>query len=138
MKIKFFICLISLFTIHQYSYGNDRRIGKLNDVAWDNYFKLGSNTYPYTQGLNYPNLSCVGAVVSKDLYGTGTLIAPNIVVTAAHVLKNTLFDPTPNPLSWEFVLYNDYENAPSEVKYSIELLYLINFPLKEMSNKKTI
>ena len=136
MKINLFLFLISLFADLKYSLANERRIGKLNNVAWDNYFKLGSNTYPYTQGLNYPSLSCVGAVVSKDLYGTGTLIAPNIVVTAAHVLKNTLFAPTPNPSSWEFVLYNDYENAPSEVKYSIESIQLHPGWNKRLPQKK--
>ena len=124
MKIKLFLFLISLFAILKYSHGNERRIGKLNNISWDNYFNLGSNTYPYIQGLNYPSLSCVGAVVSDDLYGTGTLIASNIVVTAAHILRNTLFQPTPNPSSWEFVLYNDFENAPSGVKYSIESIQL--------------
>ena len=124
MKIKFFIYLISLFTIHQYSYGNERRIGKLNTVAWDNYFKLGSNTFPYIQGLNYPSISCVGALVSEHLYGTGTLIAPNIVLTAAHILKNSKFDVTPDPASWEFILYKDYENAPVEAKYLVESIEL--------------
>ena len=104
MKIKLFLFLISLFAILKYSHGNERRIGKLNNISWDNYFNLGSNTYPYIQGLNYPSLSCVGAVVSDDLYGTGTLIASNIVVTAAHILRNTLFQPTPNPSSWELSL----------------------------------
>jgi V8-like Glu-specific endopeptidase len=56
-------------------------------------------------------MSCVGAVVSDNLYGTATLVAPNVVITAAHVLKNYWSDPTPVPSKWKFILHTDYENA---------------------------
>jgi hypothetical protein len=110
--------------VYQFLSANERRIGKLDTVNLDSYFKLGSNSYPYSESMTYPNLSSVGAVVSEDLYGTGTLIASNVVMTAAHVLKNTLFDPTPNPASWEFILHTDYENASNEQKYTVQSIQL--------------
>ncbi len=62
--------------------------------------------------------------MSENLYGTATLIAPNIAVTAAHVLRNTLYDPTPNPLSWKFILNYDYENVDNDKIYEIESIIL--------------
>ena len=117
-----YIWLIILIPISSFS--NERRIGKLNTLSWENYFNLGSNTSPYAAGTYYPDLSCVGAVVTDDLYGTGTLVAPNVVVTAAHVLKNYWSSPTPVPSEWQFILHTDYENASSTVTYDVESIIL--------------
>ena len=124
MKNKKLGFLFIYILVYQFLNANERRIGKLDTVNLDSYFKLGSNSYPYSESMTYPNLSSVGAVVSEDLYGTGILIASNVVMTAAHVLKNTLFDPTPNPASWEFILHTDYENASNEQKYTVQSIQL--------------
>ena len=121
-NICIYIWLIILIPISSFS--NERRIGKLNTLSWENYFNLGSNTSPYSAGTYYPDLSCVGAVVTDDLYGTGTLVAPNVVVTAAHVLKNYWSSPTPVPSEWQFILHTDYENASSTVTYDVESIIL--------------
>ena len=120
------IIIISLFYLFAFvdSYSDERRIGKLNSLTWDAYFQLGSNSYPYSSGSSYPDMSCVGAVVSDNLYGTATLVAPNVVITAAHVLKNYWSDPTPIPSNWKFILHTDYENASSLQTYEIDSIIL--------------
>jgi hypothetical protein len=135
VKIK--SIFFTLFFIYFYlsTFANERRIGKLNTLDWDSYFSLGSNSFPYSQSVRYPNLSSVGAVVSDDLYGTGTLISTNVVMTAAHVLKNTLFDPTPNPASWEFILHTDYENASDDKKYAVDSIHLHPAWVKRLDQK---
>ena len=124
MKIKRIVSFSFLFFLILSSFAKERRIGKLSSLNWDNYFNLGSNTSSYSASTGYPSFSCVGAVVSDDLYGTGTLVAPNIVVTAAHVLKNYWSSPTPVPSEWQFILHTDYESASSAVTHDVESIIL--------------
>ena len=98
-----------------------RRLGKLNNENWDGYYALGANQGSYSSGINYPNLSCVGALLSNDgILGTGTLISRNLVITAAHLFKNSLSSPNPKNSDWEFILNSDYGKAPSNFIYKVE------------------
>ena len=123
MSNKKLLSLVCLFTFFD-AFSSQRRIGKLDSANWDSYFNLGANSFPYSAGQNYPDMSCVGAVVTNDMYGTGNLVAPNVVITAAHVLKNYWSDPTPVPNEWEFILNVDYENASSAQTYAVDSIIL--------------
>ena len=74
-------------------------------VSWEEYFALGANQSSYVKGANYPDLSVVGALVSNSNgLGTATLIAPNVILTAAHVIKNSYTDSQPQvsgSFTWE-------------------------------------
>ena len=89
-----------------------RRIGKLSDEAWENHSAMAQNLQPFSDLLEYPDFSGVGALVSNDgVLGTASLVAPDVVITAAHVLKNSQSDPEPNPADWQFILYSDYQTV---------------------------
>ena len=97
-----------------------RRIGVRHDVDNDLYFDLGRNYGAYVPSDDYPNLSLVGALISESgALGTATLVAANHIITAAHVVKNTLFDD-PNPTKWQFILHHDYGESSSSDVYHIE------------------
>ena len=80
--ILFLFCLSLLL-------GDQRRLGKRHDLSWNSYYQLGINSGAYTSSEEYPDLSIVGALISTDgALGTATLVAPNYIVTAHHVVKN--------------------------------------------------
>ena len=98
----------------------ERRIGKLESQTWSTHFALGSNLHPYQSSGNIPDFSPVGALISENgSLGTATLIAPDLAVTAAHVLKNRYDDPMPEPSNWEFILFEDFDLAPFESRHEI-------------------
>ena len=115
-----------LFSITSSFAGNQsRRLGKLDTLEFTDYYSLGSNSGAFVHSDVYPDFSCVGAVLSEQgVLGTGTLIAPNVVVTAAHVLKNSYSAPTPNPSDWNFIFHLNFEQAPTSSKYEIEKIVL--------------
>ena len=91
--------------------GDQRRIGKRHDLSWSNYYQLGNNSGSYSISEEYPDLSVVGALISSDgALGTATLVAPNYIVTAAHVVKNTYYE-NPDPQDWKFYLHHDLDEA---------------------------
>ena len=102
-----------------------RRIGKLSDQTWEAHSALAQNLQAYADPLQYPDFSGVGALLSVDgVLGTASLIAPNVAITAAHVLKNSQSDPEPIPADWEFILHPDYQNAPLARRLSVQKLVL--------------
>ena len=100
--------------------GDQRRIGKRGDLDWTNYYQLGNNSGTYLPSELYPDLSVVGALISSTgALGTATLVAPNYIVTAAHVVKNDLYE-IPDPNDWKFYLHDDFGEASSSQIYFIE------------------
>ena len=100
--------------------GDQRRIGKRHQLDWSEYYNLGKNYGIYSASEQYPDLSVVGALISNNgALGTATLIAPNFVITAAHVVKNDFFE-TVDPNEWKFFLHHDFAATRSASIYQIE------------------
>ena len=113
-----FFCFLGL------ALGDQRRIGKRHDLTWSSYYELGTNENMYQSSEYYPDLSIVGALISNSgALGTATLIAPNYVVTAAHVVKNDYYE-TPNESNWEFVMYDNFGDASSLHKFQIDQIII--------------
>ena len=118
IRYLIFFHLFLFFKIHPFG-EEQRRIGRLETVSWEEYFSLGSNQLRFESGADYPDLSVVGALVSSNnALGTATLIAPNILVTAAHIIKNSYYDQ-PDPNDWTFYL-GDELSLPSNDSYSVK------------------
>lgn len=122
MKIRQLCALIVFpFLVHFADCENYRRLGKLENQSWGNHFLLGKNDYPYLASNDYPDFSPVGALISDDgILGTATLIAPDTIITAAHVVKNKTYDPLPFSKEWQFYLHDDFEVASSENIYAVK------------------
>ena len=113
-------CYIVFVTLLSYAFADQRRIGKRHDLSWTSYYQLGNNSGNYEVTEEYPDLSVVGALISRNgALGTGTLIAPNYVVTAAHVLKNDYFE-IPDKSDWEFIMYSEFGDVNSSYKFQID------------------
>jgi hypothetical protein len=82
-----------LFILSSILTADQRRIGKRHDIGWDSYYQLGNNYGDFAPSDTYPDLSVVGALISTTgALGTATLVAPNYIVTAAHVIKNDYYE----------------------------------------------
>ena len=70
---------------------------------------------------DYPDFSAVGALISDEgILGTATLVAPDMIITAAHVIKNRTNDPLPLAKEWQFYLYHDFDLASAENIYPVQ------------------
>ena len=97
----------------------------METVGWEEYFALGANQSSYVKGENYPDLSVVGALVSNSNgLGTATLIAPNVILTAAHVIKNSYSD-IPNADEWKFYMGDDLQSTVNGSSWSSSEVYTI-------------
>ena len=113
------VVTLALLTVG-YLFSDQRRIGKRHDLSWNSYYQLGTNYGNYAASENYPDLSVVGALISDSgALGTATLIAPNYVVTAAHVVKNE-YSEIPQAENWKFIMYYDFGDATSTYVYQVE------------------
>ena len=116
-----------------------RRLGKLERQDWDIHAALGENAYPYSSSTSIPDFSPVGALVSdKGTLGTATLIAPNLVITAAHVLKNSFRNPMPSPENWEFIIYSDFESANIDYRFKIDEIIIHPYWIARQSEKNPL
>ncbi len=109
-KILLFALTALALTSHQSECA--RRIGKLNSQTWQTHLEFGENEGVFSLSSEYPDFDSVGVLKSKDGHiGTATLIAPDLIVSAAHVIKNSQSDPMPQGGDWEFILSPDFEEA---------------------------
>ena len=121
MKIRYAVCFLFCISLALVQSREVRRLGKLAGQDWEVHASLGKNDYPYQSSEFFPDFSPVGALLGRNgTLGTATLIAPNTVITAAHVLKNSYSDSLPDPKNWEFVLSSDYENTQLGFRFSVE------------------
>jgi len=121
---KVVVFVVILLTWNIFASGNDRRIGKLYQQDWESYFALGANAFPYVPSETIPDFSPVGALLSRSgTVGSGTLIAPNVVITAAHVIRNSYADNVV-PSDWEFLLGANEDWSSSQRKTQVSNILL--------------
>ena len=124
-KIRFFGALALSICLITPSKGTSRRLAKLDHLTWSSYYDLGVNSFPYESSVHYPDFSPVGALFSEDgVLGTGTLVAPSVVVTAAHLFRNSLSSPSPRPMDWQFILHSPFDEALESQKFSVSQVAL--------------
>ena len=113
---RWLFCTAIGFLLNLANAESSRRIGKLTSQTWEEHLSYGENSGNYLASDQFPDLSAVGVLKSESgMMGTASLIAPNLIVTAAHVVKNSLGDPDPENENWHFIITPDFEDAsPSE------------------------
>ncbi|MBT4223427.1 MAG: trypsin-like serine protease [Opitutae bacterium] len=101
-----------------------RRVAWRDDLQSTQYLSLGANNGSYSVSAGYPDFAPVGALYdASGTLGTGTLVASQWVITAAHVLKDNKTAPEPVPANWSFILGVDYDST-SATTYEVEAIYI--------------
>ncbi len=132
-------CIFSLLVLDA-SLGIHRRVAWREDLKSSQYLSLGANEGSYSVSAGYPDFAPVGALFeTSGTLGTGTLVASQWVITAAHVLKDNKTSPDPVAANWSFILGTDYD-ATSAVSYAVEAIYIhpaweANLPSSPPSNE---
>jgi hypothetical protein len=115
-SVTFLFIALSLFAFAQ-----ERRLGKLAGNSWSQHEDLGANRGEFAPSVNYPDFGSVGALtsISTGVFGTATLVAPNVAITAAHVIKDTYYDPL-DPSDWQFTLDPDRNDINQSLVFQVE------------------
>jgi hypothetical protein len=119
-SVTFLFIALSLFAFAQ-----ERRLGKLAGNSWSQYEDLGANRGEFAPSVNYPDFEPVGALtsISTGVLGTATLVAPNVAITAAHVIKNSYYDAL-DPSDWQFTLDPDRNDINQSLVFQVERIEL--------------
>ena len=115
---------ISFAVINAFGFSNDNtpEFGFRHDVDYRLYEDLGSNDGIYSAGINYPDFSSTVAIIGEDgkgdaSYGSGVVISEYWVLTAAHVIDESLTSRT-------YVFDgNDYEDSSAN-RYSVSKIFI--------------
>ncbi len=104
----------------------ERRLGKLEANDWTSHYKMGSNSGEFQSSSDYPDLAVVGALksVSTGVLGTATLVAPNVAVTAAQVVKHSDYDQV-DANAWEWILNEDRSKASDSDIYQVQYIEIL-------------
>jgi hypothetical protein len=117
-------CLLVTFLFIALShllFSQERRLGKLAGNSWSQHEDLGANRGEFAPSVNYPDFGPVGALtsISTGVLGTATLVAPNVAITAAHVIKNSYYDAL-DPSDWQFTLGPDRTDINQSLIFQVE------------------
>ena len=97
--------------------------GIRGDLSLASYEKIATNEAPYSAGTEYPDFSPVVFIKIReskdDIIGSGVLIAPNWVLTAAHTFYVPGEDKKPKEASATQILIGQDPNAP-KATYQVE------------------
>ena len=71
--------------------------------------------------MNYPDFGPVGALtsISTGVLGTATLVAPNVAITAAHVIKNSYYDAL-DASDWQITLHSDRTDINQSLVFKVD------------------
>jgi hypothetical protein len=114
------VCL-SFIALSPFISSQERRLGKLAGNSWTQHEDLGANRGQFAPSVDYPEFGVVGALtsVTTGVLGTATLVAPNVAITAAHVIKNSYYDQI-NASDWQITLHSDRTDINESLVFKVD------------------